>query len=84
MKSQKKMNDNNMFLNFIEKYNLDKVKFLFNLSFKSFDEYFNIERDIENFQKYSSQDKKNYHNQIIRFLNELLVNIENNNIFNLF
>ena len=80
MKSQKKMNDNNMFLNFIEKYNLDKVKFLFNLSFKSFDEYFNIERDIENFQKYSSQDKKNYHNQIIRFLNELLVNIENNNI----
>lgn len=80
MKTQNKMNDNNMILNFTEKYNLDKVKFLFNLSLKTFDEYFNIERDIENLQKYSSEDKKKYHNQIIKFLNELLVNTTDNNI----
>lgn len=79
-KSKNNNNLNNMNVEFTEIYNLDKVKFLYNLSFKSFDEYFNIERDIENCEKYSITDKKNYHKQIIKYLNELLVNIENENI----
>ncbi len=76
--SQKNNVDKNM--NFTEKYNLDKIKFLFNLQFKTFDEYFNIERNIETCEKYSLQDKKNYHKQIVRYLNELLVNIENDKV----
>ncbi len=79
MTTTKNYNSNNMNLTFTENYNLDKIKFLFNLSFKSFDEYFNLERDSEKHIKYSVQDKKNYHNQISKFLNELLINSNDDN-----
>jgi len=75
-----KNNSDNMKFQFIETYNLNKVKFLFNLSFKSFDEYFNIQKNIETLEKYSNQDKKNYYNQIKKFINELLVNVDDSNI----
>ncbi len=63
----------NMKLEFEEIYNVNKVKFIFNLSFKDFDELFNVERDLETLQKYNLQDKKNYYKQINKFLNELLI-----------
>jgi|TARA_R100000479_G_scaffold176476_1_gene131121 hypothetical protein len=61
---------------FVEKFKVDKVKFLYNLSYKEYNELFNSLR--KNKKKYTAEEKKTYFNQVRQFLNFMITeeNIE--------
>ncbi len=61
---------------FVEKFNIDKVKFLYNLSYKEYNELFNSSRKEK--KKYTAEEKKTYFSQVRKCLHFMITeeNIE--------
>jgi len=62
---------------FTERYDIRKIKFLYNLKFTQFIELFNCDRDEENGKKWKTEEKKQYFNNLKSFFDKILVDGEN-------